>query len=59
MSQEKWTPEAVTRVLIDPRYTLAEPPVILEEQWIEANAKLIEQLGPQAYLSTLLGVLRD
>jgi hypothetical protein len=41
MSREDWTPESVTRVLMDPRYCLSEPAVIADEQWIEANAKLI------------------
>jgi hypothetical protein len=58
MSQQKWTAEAVTQVLIDPRYCLSEPRVISDKQWIEANVNLIAQLGPETYLATLLGVLR-
>jgi hypothetical protein len=59
MSQEKWAPETVTRVLMDSRYCLSEPAVVTDEQWIEANSKLIDQMGPETYLATLLSVLRS
>jgi hypothetical protein len=59
MSQEKWTLESVTRVLMDPRYCLSEPAVVTDEQWIKANAKLIGEMGPETYLATLLSVLRS
>lgn len=59
MSNEKWTPEAVTRVLMDPRYCLSTPALVTDEQWIAANAKLIEQMGSETYFATLLSVLRS
>jgi hypothetical protein len=59
MSREDWTPESVICVLMDPRYCLSEPAVIADEQWIEANAKLIDQMGAETYLATLLSVLRS
>jgi hypothetical protein len=59
MSQEKWTPETVTRVLMDPRYCLSKPAIVTDKQWIEANAKLIGQMGSETYLATLLSVLRS
>jgi hypothetical protein len=59
MSQEQWTPESVTRMLMDPRYCLSEPAVVTDEKWIEANAKLIGQMGSETYLATLLSVLRS
>jgi hypothetical protein len=52
MSQEQWTPESVTRMLMDPRYCLSEPAVVTDEKWIEANAKLIGQMGSETYLAT-------
>jgi hypothetical protein len=30
----------------------------LEEQWMEANAKLIREMGAETYVATLLSVLR-
>jgi hypothetical protein len=59
MSQEQWTPESVTRMLMDPRYCLSEPAVVTDEKWIEANAKLIGQMRSETYLATLLSVLRS
>ena len=39
---------------------LAEPhpPLIGEDEWIAANAKMIEDLGPEAYLRNLLSILK-
>ncbi|MCU1247208.1 MAG: hypothetical protein JWQ49_237 [Edaphobacter sp.] len=33
------------------------PPVVTEEKWIEANAKLVQKMGVEPYLFTLLSVL--
>ena len=57
-AQEKWAPESVARVLMNPAYVLVDPSVVPEEQWIAANAKLIDTMGPHTYLATLLDVLR-
>jgi hypothetical protein len=57
MTQE-WTPDSVARTLINPGYCLSQPPVVDEEQWIKANARLIRELGAETYLATLLSVLR-
>jgi hypothetical protein len=39
---------------------LAEPhpALISEEDWIAANTKLIDDLGPEAYLRNLLSILK-
>jgi hypothetical protein len=58
MADDKWTPDAVARILMNPRYVLSKPPMVSEEQWIEANAKLIDDMGPHTFLATLLHVLR-
>ena len=44
---------------MDPPYCLSEPAVITDEKWIEANANLIGQMGPETYLATPLSVLRN
>jgi len=58
MAQEKWTSDSPPRVLMNPLYVLKDPSVVPEEQWIAANAKLIEDMGVHTYLVTLLDVLR-
>lgn len=55
---EKWTPDSVARVLMDPGHVLVQPPTVDEDTWIEANTKLIEKMGADTYLATLLSVLR-
>jgi hypothetical protein len=42
-----------------PMYCLSTPPVISEGQWIEANAKLIRQFGPEVYLRQLLDTMKQ
>lgn len=61
-----WTPADVTGVIGNPVYAiniapvLAEPHPLLisEEQWVATNAKLIADLGPEAYLRNLLSILK-
>jgi hypothetical protein len=53
-----WTPDAVRDVLVNPYHCLFKPPTISEGQWIEANAKLITQMGSQACLRLLLDTLK-
>jgi hypothetical protein len=42
-----------------PRLRPCGPSVVAEEQWIAANARLIEEMGAPTYLMTLLSVLRE
>ena len=61
-----FTPADVTGIVGNPFYAiniapvLAEPhpPLISEQEWITANIKLIEDLGPEAYLHNLLSILK-
>jgi len=55
---QPWTEDSVARTLINPNYCLTDPPVLTEEKWIKANAKLVQKMGAESYLATLLGVLR-
>jgi hypothetical protein len=59
MPNDKWTSENVRKVLANPMYCLSNPPVISEGQWIEANAKLIRDLGPEVYLRQLLDSIKE
>jgi uncharacterized protein (DUF362 family) len=51
---QPWTEDSVTRTLINPNYCLTDPPVVTEEKWIEANARLVQKMGAESYLATLL-----
>jgi hypothetical protein len=63
---DDWTAIKVVRVLINPIYaieiapTLAfeHEPMITEEEWIQANLRLLSEIGPEGYLRTLLNVLK-
>jgi hypothetical protein len=48
---QPWTEDSVD-------YCLTDPPVVTEEQWIKANARLVQKMGAESYLATLLSVLR-
>jgi hypothetical protein len=56
---QPWTEDSVARILINPHYCLTNPQVVTDEKWIEANARLVEKMGVESYLATLLSVLRD
>jgi hypothetical protein len=45
---EPWTEDVVARKLINPNYCLTYPPVVTEEKWIEANAKLIPWIASRS-----------
>lgn len=55
----EWTPDDVRKVLVNPANCLSKPPVISEGQWIEANARLIRELGPETYLRQLLDTVKE
>ena len=65
MAEERWTAEDVQRVLINPFYAiklapslcLDHAPIVTREEWVQANAHLIEQMGAEAWLARLLEVL--
>jgi len=35
------------------------PAIVSDEEWIKANARLIQEEGPEQYLANLLRVLRN
>jgi hypothetical protein len=49
----------MSKVLGNPMGCLSTPPVISEGKWIEANARLIREMGPEAYLRQLLNMLKE
>ena len=61
-----FTPADVTGIVGNPFYAIniapvlaqPHPPLISEQEWITANIKLIEDLGPEAYLHNLLSILK-
>ncbi len=62
-----WTEEAVQALLVNPFYAVtAAPtfcvpyePMIERDAWVRANARLIEQIGAEAWLERLLDVLES
>jgi len=55
---QPWTEDSVARPHIKPNCCLTDPPVVAEEKWIRANARLVQKMGVEPYLATLLSVLR-
>lgn len=63
---DEWTPGDVTALIANPFYaieidaelTAPHAPLISEDQWVAANIKLLEDLGPEAYLRSLLSILK-
>jgi hypothetical protein len=66
MTDSEWTSADVSALIGNPFYAiniepaLAEPhePLISEDEWIAANVKQIEDLGPEPYLRSLLSILK-
>ena len=61
-----WTAGDITSMIANPFYainideglTLPHQPMISEDDWIKANVKLINELGPEPYLRSLLSILK-
>jgi hypothetical protein len=64
--QPDWTPAEVTGLVgnpfyainIDPVLAQPHPPLISEQDWINANVKLLDDLAPHAYLENLHSILK-
>ena len=65
MTDQGWTEEDVQAVLVNPIYAVTispslfgeHEPIVSRSQWVQANARLIEQIGAEAWLDRLLDVL--
>jgi hypothetical protein len=55
---QSWPEDSVARTLINPNYCLTDQPIVIEEKWIKANARLVQETGAESYLATMLSVLR-
>ena len=66
MPNDEWTPADITGMVANPFYaieideslSMLHEPLISEDQWVEANVRLIEELGPEPYLRNLLSILK-
>jgi hypothetical protein len=65
-SQDQWTEHDVSGVLVNPAYAITLHPdlfgehrehLVSRDQWVEANVRLIHELGAEPYLRRLLAVL--
>lgn len=65
-SEENWTPGDVVGIMSNPFYAIeidpvlasSHQPMISEDEWVAANVRLIEDLGPEPYLRNLLSILK-
>jgi hypothetical protein len=65
MEEGAWSEEAVQALLINPFSAVTAAPIFCEPHepiverrtWIQANVRLIEQMGAEAWLERLLEVL--
>ena len=57
----QWTPNDVQRTLMDPRAAGVGgfPAIVDDAAWVAANVKLIESVGADTYLTTLLDLLHE
>lgn len=63
---DEWAPGDVASMIanpfcainIDEGLALPHDPLISEDDWVEANVRLIEELGAEPYLRNLLSVLK-
>ena len=49
----------VYAINIAPALAKPHPVLISEQQWVATNAKLIADIGPEAYLHNLLSILKS
>jgi hypothetical protein len=42
----------------DPDFATEHAPIVAEAQWVTANARLIEEIGPEEWLERLLAALK-
>jgi hypothetical protein len=42
----------------DPDFAIEHAPIVSESQWVEANLRLLDELGPEEWLERLLAVLQ-
>ena len=66
-TEGEWTEEAVQALLVNPFYAvtaapslcLPHEPTIGRDVWVRANARLIAEIGAEAWLERLLDVLES
>jgi hypothetical protein len=49
----------VSKVLVNPIYTMGSRPMVPDAQWLRAQEKLLEELGQEAYFRLLLQTLKE
>lgn len=59
MSKNQWTERDIRRVITNPYYALAEQPIIDRQMWIQANVKMLAEIGAEAWLNNLLDTLEQ
>jgi hypothetical protein len=67
MAGQGWTEDDIQTLLVNPIYAVSispslaveHEPLVERSQWISANARLIKEIGAEAWLERLLDVLES
>jgi hypothetical protein len=54
---QPWTEDSVARTLINPNYCLTDPRFVTVVKGIKEEARLVQKIGAESYLATLLSAL--
>lgn len=59
--ETKWTPDALKEMITHPVYAGMGPypAIVKDEQWLEANTRLIGEAGAKAVLESILARFRE
>ena len=57
-ADDQWDEDDVRGILLNPVYTMGAAPTISDADWIDAQLKLFDELGPDEYFALLLGVIQ-
>ena len=54
-----WDEDDVRDILLNPVHTMGSSPTVSNQNWIEAQSKLLDELGVDSYFSQLLSVVQQ
>ena len=57
-SNPEWDEDDVRAVLLNPIHTMGSEPTISDNEWLDAQKKLVDELGLDSYLEQLLTVVQ-
>ena len=57
-SDRGWSEDDVRAMLLNPVHTMGSEPSISDSEWLDAQKKLVDELGLDPYLEQLLAVVK-